>query len=245
MRVHEMEHEYPIYHKKNFTRILKSYKDVPGWLNDTDWIYKEVVDKFDDGAHFVEIGTLLGQSACRMGELIRDSGKDIKFDSIDTFYRILHGIQNGEHPESFKKYINLYEKQDIMHILDCHTRALNVNDYINFICCDSRYAHYIYEDNSLDFVWIDGSHDEEIVKSDINNYWKKIKPGGILAGDDYVYSAVNDSVNMLVKLHHDEIDDFVSSSYGSPTGMNETAEDRFNFFKITKIVGGGTPLDID
>ena len=45
----------------------------------------------------------------------------------------------------------------------------------------------------------------------------------------------------------DEIDDFVSSSYGAPIGVNETAEDRFNFFKITKTVGsysksnGGTP----
>ena len=34
--------------------------------------------------HFVEIGTLLGQSTSYMGQLIKDSGKDIKFDSIGS-----------------------------------------------------------------------------------------------------------------------------------------------------------------
>lgn len=39
----------------------------------------------------------------------------------------------------------------------------------------------------VDFVFIDGNHQYEFVKKDIELYWPKIKPGGILTGDDYSY----------------------------------------------------------
>ena len=38
--------------------------------------------------------------------------------------------------------------------------------------------------NNLDFIYIDGNHDYEYVKKDIKNYYKKLRKGGILAGDD-------------------------------------------------------------
>ena len=37
---------------------------------------------------------------------------------------------------------------------------------------------------SLDFVYIDGNHSYSYVKNDLFNYFNKIKPGGIMAGDD-------------------------------------------------------------
>jgi hypothetical protein len=37
----------------------------------------------------------------------------------------------------------------------------------------------------VDFVWIDGNHTYEFVRDDIEAYWPKIKPGGILCGHDY------------------------------------------------------------
>ena len=41
---------------------MNSFKDVPGWINDAEKVYPEMVNKAQDGDHFVEIGTLLGQS---------------------------------------------------------------------------------------------------------------------------------------------------------------------------------------
>jgi predicted O-methyltransferase YrrM len=38
--------------------------------------------------------------------------------------------------------------------------------------------------NNLDFVYIDGNHKYEYVKQDIENYYPKLKSGGILAGHD-------------------------------------------------------------
>ena len=40
-------------------------------------------------------------------------------------------------------------------------------------------------DNSLDWVYIDGDHSYEAVARDIATYRAKVKPNGVLAGDDY------------------------------------------------------------
>ena len=39
--------------------------------------------------------------------------------------------------------------------------------------------------NNLDFVYIDGNHQYEYVKQDIELYYPKVKKGGIIGGDDF------------------------------------------------------------
>ncbi len=43
-----------------------------------------------------------------------------------------------------------------------------------------------FEDESLDFVFIDGNHDFEYVVEDICKWTKKVRKGGIVSGHDYV-----------------------------------------------------------
>ena len=43
-----------------------------------------------------------------------------------------------------------------------------------------------FEDESCDVVFIDMEHTYEAVKNDIKMWYKKIKPGGYIAGHDYV-----------------------------------------------------------
>lgn len=40
-------------------------------------------------------------------------------------------------------------------------------------------------DGSLDWAYIDGDHAYDAVRSDINVYAAKVRPGGLVAGDDY------------------------------------------------------------
>lgn len=42
-----------------------------------------------------------------------------------------------------------------------------------------------FEDNSIDFVYIDGDHTYEFVRKDIAAWWPKVRPGGILSGHDF------------------------------------------------------------
>lgn len=43
-----------------------------------------------------------------------------------------------------------------------------------------------FADNSLDFVYIDANHSYKFVTEDITEWAKKVKPGGIVSGHDYM-----------------------------------------------------------
>jgi hypothetical protein len=78
------------------------------------------------------------------------------------------------------------------------------------------------DDGTLDFIYIDARHDEASVRKDLDTWFRKVRPGGILAGHDYldgdipnglfgVKSAVDDFVATLgVKLHVTGEDSFQS-----------------------------------
>src|SRR3989344_6048454 len=46
-----------------------------------------------------------------------------------------------------------------------------------------------FEDNSLDFVYIDANHSEPYITQDITEWYKKLKVGGIISGHDYIQPA--------------------------------------------------------
>ena len=201
-----MDKAVPKYWKEKYDVFdFESYKDVPGWVNDAEFIYEEMVNQAEDGDHFVEIGVLLGQSTTRMGELIRDSKKKIRFDAIDIFWIIEHTIRNYKlsgHPKEFFHYIDKLKTEwdlDIMNMIRHPLKALGVIDYVNFITCEEQYAHRIYDDNRLKFVWIDGDHGADVVYNDLVNFWPKIKIGGTIGGDDIHYKEVLDDVKKFSK----------------------------------------------
>ena len=51
-----------------------------------------------------------------------------------------------------------------------------------------------FNDNSLDFIFIDAAHDYKSVKADIDAWLPKIKPGGIIAGHDLHAEGVKQAV---------------------------------------------------
>jgi predicted O-methyltransferase YrrM len=55
-----------------------------------------------------------------------------------------------------------------------------------------------YADNSLDFALIDGSHEYQDVIDDITEWLKRLKPGAMLAGDDYAWPGVRQAVDELL-----------------------------------------------
>lgn len=63
-----------------------------------------------------------------------------------------------------------------------------------FIKKTSDSAIELFADDSIDFVYIDGNHAYQYVYNDLENYWKKVKPGGILMGDDLILEAEDKEV---------------------------------------------------
>ncbi len=49
----------------------------------------------------------------------------------------------------------------------------------------------LVNNNSLDFVYIDGNHKYDYVSEDLVNWYQKVRPGGILAGHDFLQHGTN------------------------------------------------------
>lgn len=142
------------------------YQLTEGWFNYTE-LYSDMVKKFPTNSHFVEIGTWQGTSAVYMGVEIVNSGKKIKFDCIDPWKDLNDGY---DYVGSFDKFL-----QNIKPL----------SSVINYHKLESVEASKLYKDESLDFVFIDGAHDYDNVKNDVNAWYPKVKNGGIIAGHDY------------------------------------------------------------
>lgn len=89
----------------------------------------------------------------------------------------------------------------------------------------SEQAVNLFEDESLDFVYIDGNHAYNYVKQDIELWYPKVKKGGIISGHDYLkLNWYNDPhwVDNSKKDKHI----YLNNSYAGIFGVN-TAVDEF------------------
>jgi glycosyltransferase involved in cell wall biosynthesis len=141
------------------------------WFNYPNF-YKSMVNKFPSGSKFVEIGSWKGMSAAYMSVEIANSGKDIDFYCIDTWEGSI------EH-----KNANMVPKT-LYNIFLENMRPLE--KYYRSIRSKSIEAAQIFEDKSLDFIFIDASHEYEDVRDDIIAWLPKLKEGGVIAGHDYI-----------------------------------------------------------
>ena len=150
-----------------------------------------MVDRFDEGAHFVEVGAWMGRSAAFMAVEIANSQKEIRFDCVDTW------AGSSEHidPKSPHYRPELTDPDWLFN--EFKTNVKPVLPLINPIRMASLEASTLYADGSLDFVFIDAAHEYEHVLADIKAWMPKIKPSGILAGHDYPMQGVRRAVNEI------------------------------------------------
>jgi hypothetical protein len=133
-------------------------------------LYSYVVNKFPSGSHFVEVGSWKGKSSAYMAVEIANSNKNIKFDCVDTWRGSIE-----------------HENIDIEQLYNTFLSNMKpVADYYSHHRMTSVEASKLYENNSLDFVFIDACHEYECVKEDIISWLPKIKNGGVIAGHDYI-----------------------------------------------------------
>jgi hypothetical protein len=65
---------------------------------------------------------------------------------------------------------------------------------VSFIRKDSCLAAQDFPDEYFDYVYLDGGHDYDIVKKDLNAWYPKVKTFGVLGGHDSVYNDVSAAV---------------------------------------------------
>lgn len=160
----------------SFMKPRITWQEIPGWF-DFPEVYAHAIDRAQDGASFVEVGTWLCKSTAFMLSGIQKSGKKIAFRAYDIF------TGSPSEPEHIKAVAE-YGGSILAAARANMAGACGPDGPSVLVQCDSVAAAQLHPEMSVDFCFIDADHTEEACARDILAWLPKMKPGGILAGHD-------------------------------------------------------------
>lgn len=147
---------------------------IQGWFDFED-VYHEAVERTPREGAMVEVGCWKGKSLCHLLELAKKADKGIDIFGVDHFKGSI------DQPELVAEA----QAKDIRAECFKNVKAMNYPGGCAIVTMPSVEAAKEFKDRSLDFVFLDASHDYQSVCSDIKAWLPKVKTGGILSGHDY------------------------------------------------------------
>ncbi len=149
------------------------YNNIEGYMNKQNIKpLRRAVKNVPNDYTWVELGSWAGRSAAFCMVELLNRNKQGKFFCVDTWSG---GAEHQDH--DLIKTETLYEKF-----------LKNLNPVINNVTpikMLSWEAANLFDNNTVDFCYVDAAHDYESVKKDLTAWWPKIKIGGEIGGDDY------------------------------------------------------------
>jgi len=133
----------------------------------------------------VEVGSWKGSSAIQMAESLRTARVDGAVVCVDTWLGGLEHMLDYPGWEIRPYYRNGYPT--LYHQFLANVMHRGCQDFIvpfpNTSLIGARW--FLRQKIQADLIYIDGSHEEDDVYADLSSYWKVLRPGGVLFGDDW------------------------------------------------------------
>lgn len=146
------------------------YQNLLGWasMEDQGELLKTILPLVDNSnIKIVEIGVYRGKGTALWNVELTNLGINYEYHAVDSFAGF------GETEEECEKAYN-----DVLHIVSMFDGTLVKSNSVD--------AAGKYPDGYFDIIYIDAGHSEEDVDSDIAAWLPKLKPGGVICGDDYI-----------------------------------------------------------
>lgn len=141
--------------------------------NESEWLHgglQELLADCRPGRLAVEIGSYAGESLV----LLQASGLFERIIAVDPF---------EDDYDTSDALSMAYPMQEVRKRL--YKRILNLPNVLH-LNLTSAEAAMLFEDNSIDFLYIDGDHRYETVCQDIRGFLPKMRNLSIMAGHDYL-----------------------------------------------------------
>lgn len=159
--------------------------------------YRELMSKVPIGGRVAELGCWKGRSLCAVAEIIKE--RKIQVVAVDTFAGT-DGEGNGmASPEAAKR-------ENVRQMFLDNTVKFGLHPSIEQMT--THEASLRFPDNYFDLVFIDANHTREGSQRDMQDWWPKVKRGGVLSGHDCAWKGVADA--LTAEFGHLVLVDFVN-----------------------------------
>ncbi len=185
------------------------YYKIPGWFNYAE-MYDIAIENIPKDGKFLEIGCFLGKSTNYLcTNLINAGREDVTVYALDTFkgsseHRFLDKIvdKDGSFIEKTKDNLRYFIGRNQCHLIESRS--------------DNQETIDKFEDKTFDVIMVDGAHEYEAVLEDIENWWPKLKDGGIMLLDDMYMESVKQAAHK--GLQH-KVENFMIMQSTEATGI--------------------------
>lgn len=173
--------------------------DLQGWGSSDSPVFEEVFRQLRPQT-VVEVGAWKGRSAVYMAEVARSLGLDTTIVCVDTWLGGLDHLLSDEWREQLR-FVNGMPRIYAVFLANVVSRGL-AERIIPFPQTSTTAAAFLLHHGVLvDLLHIDASHEEADVLADCRAWWKILRPGGVLIGDDYtpVWPGVVNAANAFAR----------------------------------------------
>jgi predicted O-methyltransferase YrrM len=173
-RLYAYLHHYFFHHLPPAIRVHREYysRECRGFGEEAFHSMWYLLVKEFKPNHLLEIGVYRGQVISLWALIAKMEGIQTDIHCISPFKAI---------SDSVSDYPNISFLDDVL--LNFRHFDLPTPQYVEALSTDTHAVSHM-KNNSFDCIYIDGSHDYEIVLADYRNSVASLKPGGILVMDD-------------------------------------------------------------
>jgi hypothetical protein len=183
---------------------------VPGWCSSEKALLMMDIIKENKCQYCVEIGVFSGMSLLPIAKALQYNGKG-KIFAIDAWdaSEATKGFNLSDPNYTWWSQLdfNYFYKKTLALI-----SKNKLNKFCSVIKQSSQSAAHIFSNEVIDFIHLDGNHNEEVAVQDIIEYFPKIKDGGYILLNDPNWFSMKRSLVFLL-----ERADLVSSFSPSAT----------------------------
>lgn len=156
--------------------------DVQGWGSDAP-LFAELIGETQPRL-IIEVGTWKGASALHMASVCDALDLPTRIVCVDTWLGAYEFIGAAEAERDLRRRWGcptIYEQFLANVVRAGQTRRIIPFPQTSLIASRYLWHHQV----RADLIYIDASHDFDDVSADIRAYWRLLRRGGVLFGDDY------------------------------------------------------------
>ena len=184
-----------IFSKDLAEKVFLHVEQFQGWQNETQIMLLHCIAMQHPGARLLEIGAYKGRSI----SAFCTGDNNLRIVCVDTF----------------KSHHQNDTKEDTQFAFLENLTFFNHPERVFPLRCSSEQASEILKDEAFDLIFVDGDHSADGVRSDIVNYFPKLRRGGLMFGHDYphpedseggfngLYQSVNQEVRDKTEIFED------------------------------------------